>query len=150
MVKFLRVPSLYLLAIVPWFIFCNLKVVSATFLVVCLKKSAFLKKSKKECLWNQEKCFLVHIKSSFRSQGNRCLELQIFKFHDVIKCLNVNKKHILLINLGSKHSLLIKFGQIISYYKKKIIKKFYKMCELKTSSRHFCVCKELRTTSIGK
>ena len=37
------------------------------------------------------------------------------------------------------------------YYKrKKIIKKFYKNCDLKTSSRSFCVCKELSTTSTGK
>ena len=48
-------------------------------------------------------------------------------------------------NLGSKNSMLKKFGQFVSYYKRKIfIKKFYKNCDLKTSSRPFCVCKELR------
>ena len=33
---------------------------------------------------------------------------------------------------------------------KKIIKKFYKNCGLKTSFRPFCVCKELSATSIEK
>ena len=37
----------------------------------------------------------------------------------------------------------------MSYYKWKI-KTFYKNCDLTTSSRPFCVCKELSTTSIGK
>ena len=53
-------------------------------------------------------------------------------------------------NLGSKHSLLMKFGQFMSYDKRKnFIKKFFQNCGLKTSSRFFCVCKELSTTSIG-
>ena len=57
----------------------------------------------------------------------------------------------LLKNLRSKHNLLLKFGQFILYYKrKKIIKKFYRTCDLKTSSRSFCVFKELSTASIGK
>ena len=39
----------------------------------------------------------------------------------------------------------------LSHYKRKhFIKKFCKNCRLKTSSRPFCVCKELSTTSIGK
>ena len=57
------------------------------------------------------------------------------------------KKNILLNNIGCKLSLLMEFGQFISY---KIIKKFYKNCGAKTSSRHFCVRKELITTTIGK
>ena len=62
-----------------------------------------------------------------------------------------NKKFILLNNLGSKHGQLMKFGQFISYYKRKnVVKKFLKNCHLKTSSRPFCVCKELTTNSIGK
>ena len=52
-------------------------------------------------------------------------------------------------NLGSKHSLLIKFGQFMSYSKiNNFIKKFYKKRGLETSSRPFCVCKELATTSM--
>ena len=61
-----------------------------------------------------------------------------------------NKQCILLNNLGSKHSALTKFGQFMSYYKRKdFIKKFYKNCDLKTSPRPICVCKDLSTTSIG-
>ena len=38
-----------------------------------------------------------------------------------------------------------------NYYKrKKIMKKFYKLCELKTSSMPFCVFKELGATTVGK
>ena len=43
--------------------------------------------SKREHLWNKEKCFLFHFESSFRSWGNQILTFQIFKCHDVIKCL---------------------------------------------------------------
>ena len=39
--------------------------------------------------------------------------------------------------------------EIMPYSKRNIIK-FYKNCGLKTSSRPFCVCKQLSTTSIGK
>ena len=40
---------------------------------------------------------------------------------------------------------------VMSYYKrKKFIKKLYKNCGLKTSSRPFYVCKELSTTFIGE
>ena len=45
----------------------------------------------------------------------------------------------------------MKFGQFIQYYKRKpIIEKFPKNRDLKTSSRPFCVCKELSTTPVGK
>ena len=46
------------------------------------------------------------------------------------------------------NSVLMKIGQILQ--KEKFIKKLYKNCDIKTSSRPFCVCKELSTTSIGK
>ena len=42
---------------------------------------------------------------------------------------------------------------LTSFYhvtKEKKSKKFYESCDLKTSSRLFCVCKELSTTSISK
>ena len=53
--------------------------------------------------------------------------------------------------MGSKCSLLMKFGQFMSHCKRKnSIKKFCKNGSLKTSSRPFCVCKELSTASIGK
>ena len=62
-----------------------LKVVSATFLLVC-----FL--SKREHLWNKEECFLFHLESSFCSWDNQILTFQIFKCHDVIKCPNMKHK----------------------------------------------------------
>ena len=46
----------------------------------------------------------------------------MFKFYDVIKCLSIKKKYILLNNLGSKRSQLTKFGQFIYYKRKKISK----------------------------
>ena len=85
--------------------------------------------------------------SSFRPPENQTLELQIFKFHDVIKCRSKNKKYILLNNLRGKLSLLMKFGQFTSYSKgNNFIKKISKNCGLKTSSTLFLVCKELSTT----
>ena len=48
----------------------------------------------------------------------------------------------LLNKLGSKHSLLMKSGQFMSHYKRKdFIKKFYKHCDLKISSKPSCVDK---------
>ena len=45
----------------------------------------------------------------------------------------------------------MKFGQFMLYYKRKnFIKKFHQNYGLESSSRPFCVCKELSTTSIGK
>ena len=44
----------------------------------------------------------------------------------------------------------MKFGQFMSYCKRNKIKKFYKICDRKTSPRLFCVCKELGITSIEK
>ena len=46
--------------------------------------------SKREHLWNEEKCFLFHFKKSFHSWDNQILTFQIFKCHDVIKCLSMN------------------------------------------------------------
>ena len=66
--------------------------------------------SKKEDLWNKENCFLFHFESFFRSWDNQVLTFQVFKYHDIIKGLSWNMKHILLNNLKSKHSLVMKFG----------------------------------------
>ena len=85
---------------------------------------------------------------SFSRKSNiRILHFQISWRPQIPK----HKTNTLVNNLGSKHSLLMKFSQFMSYYKgTNFIKKFYKNCGLKTSSRPFCVCKELSTTSIGK
>ena len=44
----------------------------------------------------------------------------------------------------------MKFGQCTSYYKIKKLSKNLKNCNVKSSSKAFCVCKELSTTSTGK
>ena len=60
-----------------------------------------------------------------------------------------NKNYILLNKFGSNVSM--KFVQLMSYHKrKKIIKKYHKNCNLKTSSMPFCNHKESSTISIGK
>ena len=61
--------------------FISLRVVSATFLLVCftcLKESTF-----------ETRKNLFHLESSFRSWDNQILTFQIFKFHDIIKCLSM-------------------------------------------------------------
>ena len=51
-------------------------------------------KSTREHLLNWEKCFQFHFKSSFGSRENQSLEFQVFKSHDVIKCLSINPFHV--------------------------------------------------------
>ena len=63
----------------------HLKVLSATFLLVCFM-------SKRQHLQNKEKYFLFHFKSSFCSCDNQILIIHIFKCHDVIKCLGMKHK----------------------------------------------------------
>ena len=60
-----------------------LKVVSATFLLVC-----FLHLNESTC----QTSFLFHFKSSFRSQGNEILEFYTLKFHDVIQYLSIKQE----------------------------------------------------------
>ena len=84
-----------------------LKVISATFLLVCfecLKESIF--ETRKKNVF-----FFFHFESSFRSWDNQILNFEIFKCHYVIKCLSL--KHILLNKLESKQSLIMKFGQFM-------------------------------------
>ena len=116
-----------------------LKVVSATFLLVC-----FLSLNENTCQ-TRKKNFLFHLKSLFRSQENQILEFYVLKFHDVIKCLSIKQEIHFTNNLGSKHSLLMKFGQFMSYEKRKnFIKKFYQNCGLKTSSRPFLCLQRIK------
>ena len=64
---------------------------------------------------------------------------------------SLNKKGILLNDCRRKLSQLMKFGQFMSYSKENnFIKKLYTNCDLKTSSRLFCVFKELSATFLGK
>ena len=46
-------------------------------------------KSKSEHSWSKEKCFLFHYECSFHSWDNQILTFQVFKCHDVTKCLNM-------------------------------------------------------------
>ena len=73
---------------VKYDITCNiiLKVVSATFLanLFCMPK--------RQHLWNKEKYFLFHFESSFCSRDNQILTFQVFKCHEVIKCLGMKHK----------------------------------------------------------
>ena len=43
--------------------------------------------SKREHLWKKKKYFLFHFENPFRSWNNQILTFQVFKCHDVIKCL---------------------------------------------------------------
>ena len=113
----------------------NLKVVSATFLLV------FFCMSKREQLQNKEKYFLFHFKSSSCSwRAFNILDIQMSWYHQMPKHETQN---ILLNNLGSKHSLVMKFDQFMQYYKIIFfIKKFCKKSGLETSSRPFLIFKE--------
>ena len=67
----------------------------------------------------------------------------MFKYHEVIKCLSINMKHILLNNLESIHSLVIRFGQFTLYYQRQIaIKKLCEKCGPESSSKLFLIFKE--------
>ena len=55
---------------------------------------------KKEHLWNKEKCFLSHFKSSFCSWDNQVLNFQVLKSHDVIKCLSMKHETYFTEQLG--------------------------------------------------
>ena len=61
--------------------------------------------SKREHLWNKEKCFSFHFESSFRSWDNQILYFQIFKRHDVIKCLNMKREIHFTEQLGKQTQL---------------------------------------------
>ena len=99
--------------------------------------------SRREHLWNKEKCFLFHFESSFRSWDNQILTFHIVKCYDVIKCLSMKHETLLLNYLRSKLSLVMKFSQFVWYYKSKFfIKKSYEKCGLETSSRPFFKFKE--------
>ena len=48
--------------------------------------------SKREHLWNEEKCFLFHFESSFRSWNNQTVTFEVFEFHDAIKFLSMKQE----------------------------------------------------------
>ena len=86
--------------------------------------------------------------SFLRKSNFRILHFQISWHHQMPKHERRNTIHWITWEVNS---LLMRCGQFMSYYKRKnFIKKFCKNCRWKTSSRLFCVCKELSTASIGK
>ena len=109
----------------------GLKIVSATFLLVC-----FLSLNETSCQ-TRKNVFYFFSKALFVLEK---IKFQNFRFSNFMTS-----------SLGSKHSLLMKFGQLMSYCKRNnFIKKFYKNWSQKATSGPFCVSKELSTTSIGK
>ena len=48
--------------------------------------------SKRQHLWNKEKCFLFHFESYFHSWDNQILTFQVFKHQGVIQCLSMEHK----------------------------------------------------------
>ena len=114
----------------------NLKVVSATFLLVCfvcLKESTC--ETRKNAFYFTSKALLVF----------EIITFWHFRYSNIMTSSNPQvwkTKHILLNNLGSKCSLVMKFGQFIHYKIFFFIKKLYKKCDLETSSRFFLISKE--------
>ena len=80
---------------------------SAIFLLVCFS-------SLKEKLWNLEKCFLFHFKSSFHSRENQILDIQISWRHQIPQHKTRNTFYWIT---WEANTVLIKFGQFISYCK---------------------------------
>ena len=73
--------------------------------------ASLFRRSKRYHLWNEEKCFLFHFESSFHSWDNQILTFQIFKCHDVIKCLSM--KHVThIIETSSRPFLVFKESSI--------------------------------------
>ena len=83
----------------------------------CYIFTGFFCMSKREHLWNKEKCFLFHFKSSCCSWHNQLWTYYVFHIMMSSNAKVWNTKHMVLNNLGSKHHLLIKFGQFMQYYK---------------------------------
>ena len=119
------------------------KVVSATFSLVC-----FLSLNESTCQ-TRKIFFILHQNfcSLSRNSKFKILDIQISWRHQMPKHKTRNTFYWIMWKVNS---LLMKYGQFISYYKRRyLIKKLYKNCVLKTSSRPFCVPKKL-STFIGK
>ena len=120
----------------------SLKVVSATFLLVCFvcPKESYCK-TRKNAFYLTSKALLVL----------EIIKFQHFRYSDIMTSSNAqawNTKQILN-NLGSKRSLVMKFGQFMQYYKIFfLIKKLYKKCGLETSSRPFLIFTESSVKNI--
>ena len=120
---------------------------SATFLLVyflSLKEST-CKTRKNVFFISVQKLFSFSRKSNFRN-----LNIQVSWRHQMPKYKTINTFYWITWKVNTV-CYVNKIWSVIPYYKNKnFMKKFCKNCDLETSSRPFCVCKELSTTSIGK
>ena len=80
-------------------------------------------------------CFLFHFESSFRSWDN---QIQIFKCHDVVKCLSIKHETHFTESTQSGDQMRLVYVLL----KKNFIKIFYEKCDLETSSRPYLIFKE--------
>ena len=118
---------------------------SALFLLVCflcLKESTC--ENRKNVFYFTSKAFFILEKKFFI-----LLDFQILWCHQMPKHKTRNTFYWITweVNTFAKWNL----ASLCHITKEKKSSKFFcKNCDLKTSSRPFCVCKELRTTSIGK
>ena len=116
---------------------------SLHFASLCLGLNESTCQMKKNIFYFTSKPLLILEKIKFR-----ILHFQISWRYQIPKHKTRNIFHWITWKVNSP---LIKFSQFMSSYKSKnFIKKFCKKYVLKTSSRPFCVCKELSTISIGK
>ena len=116
--------------------------------------SLFFKSKRSWALVKLGKMFFISFQNllSFSIKSNfRNLHFQISWRHQMHKHKTTNTFHRITWDVDTDMYWLMKFGQFMSYYKRKnLIRKFYKKFGLKTSSRSFCVCKELSTIFIKK
>ena len=116
----------------------NLQVVSATFLLFC-----FVSLNKTTC--ETRKMFFIPLQKLFlflRKSKFRILQIQISWHHQIPKY----KERKTFYWITWKVNTICQWNLARLYHitkEKKFIKKFCKNCDLKTSSRPFCVCKEL-------
>ena len=97
-----------------------------TFLLVCFVSL------KERTLETRKNVFLFYFESFFRSWDNQILTFQIFKCHDVIKCLSMNQETFYWITWEVNRVWEWNLASVCDNTKK-TIKKFYEKCDLETS-----------------
>ena len=115
-----------------------LKVVSATFLLVCFS-------SLKESTYETRKMFFISLRKLFsfpRKSNFRFLDYQILWRYQMPKHKTRNTFYWITWEVNTV--CLRNLASLCHIIKKKIIKTFCKNCNLKTSSRPFFVCKEFK------
>ena len=98
---------------------------------VCYIFASVFFKSKREYLWNKDKHFLFYFESFFLFWDNQILTFQVFRSHDVIKCLSMKHKT----HFTKQPGKLIQSGNEIWSKRKFFVKEIYEKCCLETNSR---------------